>query len=64
MLASLYFVRCYIDDILIFSKDGKKHQKHIIMILEHLVEHGLKLHSSKCTFFHSHIEYLGHMIYP
>ena len=34
------------------------------MVLKHLVEHGLKLHPSKCTFFYSQVEYLGHMIYP
>ena len=34
------------------------------MVLKYLVEHGLKLHPSKCTFFYSEVEYLGHMIYP
>ena len=28
------------------------------------MEHGLKLHLSKCIFFYSQVEYLGHMIYP
>ena len=34
------------------------------MVLKRLVEHGLKLHPSKCTFFYSQVGYLGHMIYP
>ena len=34
------------------------------MVLKCLVEHGLKLHPSKCTFFYSQVEYLEHMIYP
>jgi hypothetical protein len=27
-------------------------------------EHNLKFHPGKCRFFHTHVEYLGHMIYP
>ena len=34
------------------------------MVLNRLMEHGLKLHPSKCTFFYPQVEYLGHMIYP
>ena len=64
VLAGLPFVKCYIDDILVFSENVKEHQKHLTMVLNHLMEHGLKLHPSKCTFFYPQVEYLGHMIYP
>ena len=49
ILARLPFIKCYIDDTMVFK---------------HLVEHGLKLHPSKCTFFYSQVKYLEHMIYP
>ena len=64
VLAWLPFVKCYIDDILVFSENGKEHREHLTMVLKRLVEHGLKLHPSKCTFFYSQVAYLGHMIYP
>ena len=64
VLAGLPFVKCYIDDILVFSENVKEHQKHLTMVLNRLMEHGLKLHPSKCTFFYPQVEYLGHMIYP
>ena len=64
VFAGLPFVKCYIDDILVFSENVKEHQKHLTMVLNRLMEHGLKLHPSKCTFFYPQVEYLGHMIYP
>ena len=64
ILAGLPFARCYIDDIIIFSKNRREHRRHILAVLERLRQHGLKLHPSKCTFFYSQVEYLGHMIYP
>ena len=63
LYVALPFVKCYIDDILVFSENRKEHQKHLTMVLKSLVEHGLKLHPSNYTFFYSQVEYLGHVIY-
>jgi hypothetical protein len=60
----LEFVRCYIDDIIVFSTSEKKHRAHLTEIFVRLRFHDLKLHPGKCRFYCGHVEYLGHMIYP
>jgi hypothetical protein len=37
---------------------------HLQEVFGRLKEHNLKLHLGKCQFFHTQVEYLGHMIYP
>jgi hypothetical protein len=63
MLASLDFAKCYIDDINVFNLTLGDHMHHLWKVFKRLKEYNLKLHSSKCWFFHTHVEYLGHMIY-
>jgi hypothetical protein len=60
----LEFVRCYIDDIIVFSTSQKKHRVHLTEVFARLRLHDLKLHPSKCRFYCDRVEYLGHMIYP
>jgi hypothetical protein len=38
--------------------------RHLQEVFGILKEHNLKFHLGKCQFFHIHVEYLGHMIYP
>jgi hypothetical protein len=64
ILVGLHFVRCYIDDIVIYSDTVEEHEQHLKEVFERLVAHGLKLHPGKCKFFQQQIEYLGHTIYP
>ena len=64
ILAGLDFARCYIDDIIVFSANVDEQQRHLQFVFERLRAHGLKLHPGKCRFFHTQVEYLGHMIYP
>jgi hypothetical protein len=52
------FVVCYLDDILIFSKNEKDHKKHIRMVLQKLRDAKLK----KCVFHQSQVEFLGYII--
>ena len=52
-------MRCYIDDIIVFSKNVKEHREHHTIMLECLVKHGLMIIPNKCTFFDSEVEYLG-----
>ena len=52
----------YIDDILIFSKDGVVHGDHLRMVLGALEENGLTIKLEKCQFGMNRLEYLGHLI--
>jgi hypothetical protein len=60
----LEFVRCYIDDIIVFSTSPQKHRTQLANVFTRLRLHGLKLHPSKCKFYCDRVEYLGHMKYP
>jgi len=63
ILARLDFVRCYIDDIVVYSDTVEKHQIHLQIVFERLKAHGLRLHPGKCKFFKENVEYLDHVIY-
>ncbi len=64
ILARLDFVRCYINDIVVYSDTVKEHQIHLQIVFKRLKAHGLCLHPGKCKFFQENVEYLGHVIYP
>ncbi len=64
ILARLDFVRCYIDDIVVYSDTLEEHHIHLQIMFERLKAHGLRLHPRKCKFFQESVEYLGHVIYP
>jgi hypothetical protein len=64
ILARLDFVRCYIDDIVVYSDTVEEHQIHLQIMFERLKAHNLHLHPGKCKFFEESVEYLGHVIYP
>ncbi len=54
----------YLDDILIFSKDQKTHDKHVRLMLATLREHGLYAKLEKCEFDKSLVAFLGYVISP
>ena len=56
------FVIIYLDDILIFSKTEKKHEKHIKKILKKFQEKNLYLKSKKYKFHKQQVEYLEHIV--
>jgi hypothetical protein len=56
------FVIVILDDILIYSKLGEEHEKHLSMVLQVLREHQLYAKLSKCSFNWKKIHYLGHII--
>jgi hypothetical protein len=37
---------------------------HLQEVFQKLKGHNFKFHPSKCQFFHTHVQYLGCMIYP
>ncbi len=52
----------YIDDVLIFSKNGKDHIEDVSAVLKSLQEAGLTAKPSKCVWGKAKLEYLGHII--
>ena len=56
------FVQVFLDDILIYSKNGREHEEHLRIVLSCLRENILYGKLSKCSFFQKEIHYLGHII--
>ncbi|GJU76204.1 putative reverse transcriptase domain-containing protein [Tanacetum coccineum] len=56
------FVIVFIDDILIYSKSRKEHEGHLRLTLKLLKEEKLYARFSKCEFWLSEVQYLGHVI--
>ena len=56
------FVFCYVDDILIFSKNMEEHFWHLTLVFECLKYYGLILYRKKCIFAVSEITFLGHRV--
>ncbi|KAF0708423.1 Reverse transcriptase domain-containing protein [Aphis craccivora] len=52
----------FLDDIIITGQNNKEHLKNLDKVFNILYESGLKVKLSKCEFFKSEIEYLGHII--
>lgn len=62
VLRGLDFAYCYLDDILIASKSADEHRQHLQIIFDRLRQHGLTINVSKCRFFRSEVQFLGHNI--
>ncbi|GKE24410.1 putative reverse transcriptase domain-containing protein, partial [Tanacetum coccineum] len=56
------FVIIFIDDILIYSKSKEEHAEHLKLILKLLRKEELYAKFSKCNFWLSRIQFLGHVI--
>ncbi|KAF8757305.1 hypothetical protein RHS01_04137 [Rhizoctonia solani] len=54
----------YLDDILIFSEDPKKHPEHVREVLSRLMKNQLFCKLSKCHFHVTTVDYLGIVISP
>jgi hypothetical protein len=57
------FMVSYLDDILIFSKNEKDHEKHIQMVLQKLRDAGLYAKLEKCVFHQPQVEFLDYIIF-
>jgi hypothetical protein len=56
------FVVCYLDDILIFSKNEKDHEKHVQMVLQKLRNVRLYAKLEKYIFHQPQVEFLSYII--
>ncbi len=57
------FMVCYINDILIFSKNMEDHKCHVHLVLEKLWEVGFYTNLDKCEFHQFKVELLGYVIF-
>ena len=62
VLQGISGVICYIDDILVSSKDEASHLGTLEAVFKRLEKHGFRLKQEKCNFLTSSVEYLGHVI--
>ena len=56
------FFVVFIDDILIYSKNEEEHTEHLRVVLQRLREHKLYAKFSKCDFWLTEVQFLGHII--
>ena len=52
----------YLDDVVIFSKSVEDHKKDLESVFSSFINHNIKLRKEKCSFFKSHVEYLGFIV--
>ncbi|KAF4650241.1 hypothetical protein FOZ61_000500, partial [Perkinsus olseni] len=61
VLGHLPFVKIYLDDILIFSRDRDEHIRHLREVFRCLKEANLTVAGDKCEIGMSEVVYLGHL---
>ena len=62
VIKGLPFAFGYLDDVLIQSPDIETHLQHMRILFQRLREADLKLKDSKCNYFKTHVQYLGHLV--
>ena len=63
LMAGLEFVRTYLDDVLVITKDSfDDHLTKLDRVLACLLEAGLKVNAPKCFFGRTSLEYLGYWL--
>ena len=52
----------YLDDCIIFSKTPEQHIKRLQQVFQRFREANLKITPTKCPFFQTKVQFLGHVI--
>ena len=52
----------YLDDCIIFSKTPEEHIKRLQQVFQRFREANLKINPTKCAFFQTKVQFLGHVI--
>ena len=55
-------VHCYVDDIIIATDTPEEHIQTLQKVFVRLQEYGIRLNESKCEWYRTSLEYLGHKI--
>ena len=56
------FALVFLDDILIYSRTREEHERHVRQVLDVLRKQKLFAKESKCEFFQTEVEFLGHRV--
>ena len=59
---NLTYTLIYLDDVIVYSHTEEEHLTRLRAVFERFRESGLKLKPSKCNFFLTEINYLGHTV--
>ena len=59
---NLTYALIYLDDVIVYSHTEEEHLTRLRAMFERFRESGLKLKPSKCNFFRTEINYLGHTV--
>ena len=51
----------YLDDVLIYSKDGESHERALHAVFKRLAKHKFYLCPEKCALLLRSVEFLGHV---
>ena len=62
ILLNVANVICYVDDVVIFSKNMEEHASHLEYVFAILKNNGLRLRIRKCSFMQPSGELLGHVV--
>ena len=57
------FFLVFIDYILVYSNNKEEHKERLRVVLQLLIEDQLYAKFSKCDFYKTYIQYLGHIIF-
>ena len=62
ILSGLNGVLCLMDDVLVYSRDTKEHNKRLTEALQRIQAAGMTLNPSKCEFVKTQLKFLGHLV--
>lgn len=62
LVRHLDFIKVYLNDVVIFSRNLPDHLRHLQAVVNLISEHGLKVKLSKCEFGKRSVALLGHIV--